>query len=355
MQIKLLNQHKALGAKIIDFFGWEMPLSYDSIIKEHLSVRDDVGVFDVSHMGNFILEGPDSYAAINYLISNDLGKIKEGSAIYSPLLYANGTFVDDIIVYYQAPERFLLIVNASNIDKDFAWINKNLSEKKFNAQLKNISNDYSLLAIQGKESKKYIAELLGGYDDFTPFTFKSLEYEGEEIIVANTGYTGEVGVEVLVPNGVVEKFFKIMVQDLKIKPCGLGARDTLRTEKGYSLYGNEINDKYNALEAGLGWTVSFNKDFIGKEALENYKSNTSLAKKKISGFILEEKALAKTGHVVYSMEEEAIGLVTSGCFSPSLKKNIGLCYVPKAYKNEKILINLRNKFFTAVLHKRTFI
>ncbi len=354
LKTPLHNIHSSLGAKTISFFGWDMPLYYDSIIKEHKAVREEVGVFDVSHMGNFVMTGKDAYKAINHLISNDLKKISVGSGIYSPLLYENGTFVDDIIVYYESDDKFYLIVNASNVEKDFSWMAKNV-EGKFDVTLSNVSNDFCLLAIQGKKSMDYIKTLLPSYRLDKPFAFQSAEFKGSNLVVANTGYTGEVGVEVLVPNEVAEDFFNEILK-LKIKPCGLGSRDTLRIEKGFSLYGNEINDQFNALEAGLGWAVAFTKDFIGKQKLVDYKSDKVNPKKKMAGFMMDEKAFARNGQTICSESNEPIGVVTSGCFSPSLKKSIGLGYVPKEYKiGDEIKIKIRDKFFTAKLHKRSFI
>ncbi len=354
MDLALHEKHTSLQAKMINFFGWQMPLYYDSIIAEHLAVRNEVGIFDVSHMGNFMLSGEDAYSAINYLISNNLSKINPGSAIYSPLLYENGTFVDDIIVYYESETTFYLIVNASNIEKDFTWIKENLQKNSFKAELNNLSEEFSLLAIQGKNSAKYINEIFPQLTITKPFTFEKIQQNNASIIVANTGYTGEKGVEVLVPNTIVDDFYeKCLVAN--IKPCGLGARDSLRIEKGYSLYGNEINENYNALEAGLGWTISFDKDFIGKSALLEYREQSSEEKKKITGFIMEEKAFARTYHEIYNENDNALGEVTSGCFSPSLKKNIGLGYIPKNYAAKKIKIKIRDKFYKADITKRVFL
>ncbi len=343
------------NAHFINFCGWDMPVRFSSTLEEHLAVRSNVGIFDVSHMGNFILYGEDAYDAINLLIANDLKKIFPGQAIYTPLLYENGTFVDDIIVYFNNSKYFNIVVNAANIEKDYSWIKDNLQKRGFSAELQDVSSDHCLLAIQGRKSVEIISKLFSDHDQNLPFHFSIVKYGGEEVMVANTGYTGEPGVEVWCKNAIAPELFENAV-NLGALPCGLGARDSLRLEKGYSLYGHEITDKTNALEAGLGWAVALSKgDFIGKSALEKIKAEG--LKRKLTGLVMVEKVIPRSEYLVYDSDREgkqAIGEVTSGIYSPSLKKSIALAYIPKDYQKGEVFIDIRKELFTAQIHKRTF-
>lgn len=358
-------------AQFIDFGGWEMPVRYTSVVDEHLAVRNAVGVFDVSHMGNFTVVGKDAYAAVNYLISNDLDKIESGQAIYTPLLYDSGTFVDDIVVYLHDRENCSMVVNASNVEKDFVWMNEVIAKKGFDAKLLDLSAEKSLIAIQGKEAFVLLKKLFHDHDPTKAFYFSILDYSSggrtHSVMVANTGYTGEPGVEVWCDNAVAPEIFERSIE-LGAKPCGLGARDSLRLEKGYSLYGHEITDKTNALEAGLGWAVNLNKaNFVGKDALMKIKEVG--AERKLIGFVMEDRAIARSGCPVYGEEaaegsrliaevseqgHAPIGYVTSGGYSPHLKTNIGLAYVPKGYGGEHVNIAIRDRLIRAVRHKRIF-
>lgn len=357
----LYKVHVEKGAKMVDFAGWSMPLLYDSIISEHQAVRQGCGIFDVSHMGEFLFRGPDAIAAVDYLISNNLKKVGLNKGVYSPLLYKNGTFVDDVIAYAESEEVVWMVVNASNIEKDEKWIRSCLEEVKgkFDVTMEDFSEKTSLLAIQGKQSEAVIEKLFPDLKNkelfsFVPASFLDKDQQERHAAVARTGYTGENGIEVMLANEDAVPLF-LRALELGAKPCGLGARDTLRLEKGYSLYGNEIDQTVNPLESGLAWTVDFEKDFVGKEALLQIKQKLkSEHGRRLKGFTLLDRSVARHGCLAYSLDEKEIGIVTSGAFSPTLKKSIGLVFVPGDYKEKEILIDIREKKFKATLGKRVF-
>lgn len=352
-KIPLHDLHLKNGAKIVDFFGWEMPIQYSSIVKEHNAVRENVGIFDVSHMGEFLFKGKEAFDFVNSLISNNLNKIEIGKAMYSGMLYDNATFVDDVIVYLLEEEKILMVVNASNIDKDFQWVTEKLhfSSYKDEVSLENVSDQYCLLAIQGKKSDSVIPEIFPNLQKKVPFQFEVYPYENEHIIIANTGYTGEAGIEIFAAPEVAKKIFSKAVS-LGVVPCGLGARDSLRLEKGYSLYGHEISDKINPFESGLMWTVDMEKDFIGKDSLQ--KIIDAGAKKKLKGLLLE-KGIARDGDSVFDQSGKEIGKVTSGTFSPSLKKGIALAFIHKDNQDKEIFVKIRDKQYPAKIVKRIFV
>lgn len=352
-QIPLHDLHLENGAKIVDFFGWEMPIQYSSIVKEHNAVRENVGIFDVSHMGEFLFKGKGAFDFVNSLISNNLNKIEIGKAMYSGMLYDNATFVDDVIVYLLEEEKVLMVVNASNIDKDFQWVTEKLhfSNYKDEVSLENVSDQYCLLAIQGKKSDTVIPEIFPNLQKEIPFQFEVYPYENEHIIIANTGYTGEKGIEIFAAPEVAKKIFSKAIS-LGVTPCGLGARDSLRLEKGYSLYGHEISDKINPFESGLMWTVDMGKDFIGKDSLQ--KIIDAGAKKKLKGLLLE-KGIARDGDSVFDQNGKEIGKVTSGTFSPSLKKGIALAFIHKDNQDKEIFVKIRDKQYPAKIVKRIFV
>lgn len=353
--------HVEKGAKMVDFAGWSMPVLYDSIISEHNAVRQGCGIFDVSHMGEFLFRGPNALDAVDYLISNNLKKVGLNKGVYSPLLYKNGTFVDDVIAYALADDVVWMVVNASNIEKDEKWIRSCLDEvkDKFSVTMEDYSAKMSLLAIQGKNSENIIGKLFPDLKNKEPFSFSQTSFldkdgKSRNASVARTGYTGEAGVEVMLANEDAIPLF-LRALDLGAKPCGLGSRDTLRLEKGYSLYGNEIDQTVNPLESGLAWTVDFEKDFVGKEALLQIKQKLKTEPgRRLKGFTLLERSVARHGCLAYSLDEKEIGIVTSGAFSPTLKKSIGLVFVPGDYKDKEILIDIRGKKFKATLGKRVF-
>ena len=342
--------HHALGAKMVEFGGFEMPVSYSSIKEEHYCVRRQVGVFDVSHMGEFFVVGPQALPLLQYACSNDISKLVPGKAQYNYFPNKEGSVVDDLIVYQLAEEKYLLVVNASNIDKDWAWISA--LNNDFNAGLTNASSDYSLLAVQGPKAIEAMQQLTDFDLSSLPFyahtttTFAGLN----DVLVATTGYTGAGGVEIYCKNEVVADLWKAVFEagaDYGIQPIGLAARDTLRLEMGYCLYGNEIDDTTSPIAAGLGWVTRPATNFLNASQLEEEKKHGTA--QKLVGFELTERGIPRTGHVIVNKDGESIGRVTSGTQSPSLEKAIGLGYVPVAHAEigSSLLVQIRNKTIPA--------
>ncbi len=346
--IALHQKHVDLGAKMVPFAGFNMPVQYEGVNAEHNTVRNSVGVFDVSHMGEFLVEGENALALIQHVTSNDASKLEIGDAQYSCFPNENGGIVDDLICYRIKEEQYLLVVNASNIEKDWNWISK--YNEAFGATLKNISDDFSLLAIQGPKAVEAMQRLTSIDLAKIPFyKFKVADFAGvEHAIISATGYTGSGGFEIYVKNDSIEQVWdKVMEAGANwgIKPIGLAARDTLRLEMGYCLYGNDINDTTSPIEAGLGWITKFNKEnFINKEALLNQKENG--VTRKLVAFEMTEKGIPRQGYEIVDVEGNIIGNVTSGTMSPSLGKGIGLGYVTKV--NSKT----DSEFFIQVRKKR---
>ncbi len=349
----LYKNHQKYGARIVDFSGWAMPLQYSSVIKEHQAVRESTGIFDCSHMGNFIIAGADTYPFLDFLLTNRINKKKIGKAVYTLMLYENATIIDDLIVYLISEEEALLIVNAANTDKDFRWIEERIRASKMDVTIYDQSPNYSLLAIQGKKADTVIEKLFPEIPQkIKPFEFKEIIFDSKECVIARTGYTGESGVEILVPNSAAPLLFDRAVS-LGALPCGLGARDSLRLEKGYPLYGSDIDDTTNPLEAGLGWTVDFSTDFVGKEALLKIKRDGLT--RKLGGFSLEGRAIARKGARIYSEEGLRLGVVTSGIYSPVLKKAVGFAYFSADFKGKKIFIEIHNKKVPGFIVKKKFV
>lgn len=350
----LYDNHEKHGGRIVDFAGWALPVQYDSIIKEHLAVRENSGVFDCSHMGQFFVSGPDASQFVNYMISNNLDKIEAGRGLYTGLLYENGTFVDDIIVYKKAEDNIFMVVNAANVDKDFAWFTEKLKESNFDAQIVNRSDEYSLLAVQGPEAPEKLNQLFPGlYDQLKTFGHCDIEFAGESGLMCRTGYTGEAGVELIVKNAVAGELFDALIE-IGVKACGLGSRDSLRLEKGFSLYGHEINDQTNALEAGLGWVCDLNKEnFIGKEALQKVKAEGT--SRKLIGFKANVRPIPRDGDTLLDTEGNEIGFVTSGTMSKALDCGIGLAYISKAYSGDTVQVQTRRKLMEVEICGRTFV
>ena len=348
--------HAALGAKMVPFAGYNMPVSYQGINLEHQTVREKVGVFDVSHMGEFFVTGPNALSLIQRVCSNDASKLEDGEAQYSCFPNQNGGVVDDLIVYRIAADKWLLVVNASNIDKDWAWIN---AHNTMEASLENSSDHYSLLAIQGPKAIQAMQSLTQeNLSAIKFYTFKINTFAGvENVIISATGYTGSGGFEIYCKNTQVAKIWTKVFEagaDWGIQPIGLAARDTLRLEMGYCLYGNDIDDTTSPLEAGLGWITKFNKDFINSESLKKQKelgvSNT------LVGFELSQRGIPRQGYAIVDAQGNSIGRVTSGTMSPSMGKGIGLGYVPMALKEvgSQIHIQIRNKIVPAMVVKLPF-
>ncbi|EKB51307.1 glycine cleavage system aminomethyltransferase GcvT [Cecembia lonarensis] len=352
-KIQLNDLHESLGAKMVPFAGYNMPVRYSSDIEEHKAVREGVGVFDVSHMGEFMVTGPKALELIQKITSNDASKLANGQAQYSCFPNDKGGIVDDLIVYKFVDNKYMLVVNASNIEKDWAWINQH---NTMGANVENISDDISLFAIQGPKAIEAVQSLTSvNLSEIKFYHFVVGEFAGvEDVIISGTGYTGAGGFEIYVKNENAEKVWSAIFEagkNMNIKPIGLGARDTLRLEMGYCLYGNDINDNTSPLEAGLGWITKFSKDFINSDNLKNQKE-TGVAKKLI-GFVLQEKGIPRSQYPILNGEGETIGEVTSGTISPSMGIGIGMGYVQTAYSTPgtEIYISVRNKKLKAQIEK----
>jgi len=352
----LTETHQALGAKMVPFAGYNMPVSYEGVNIEHETVRNAVGVFDVSHMGEFLVSGPNALALIQKVCSNDAAKLTVGKAQYSCFPNEDGGIVDDLIVYRVKDEEYLLVVNASNIEKDWAWINKHNS---MGATLRDISEDYSLLAIQGPKAVEAMQSL--SRVDLASIKFYNFvvgDFAGiEHTIISATGYTGSGGFEIYCKNSEVKQVWDKVLEagaDYGIKPVGLAARDTLRLEMGYCLYGNDIDDTTSPIEAGLGWITKFSKDFINSEALKDQKERTP--QRKLVGFELEDRGIPRQGYDIVDGNGKTVGNVTSGTMSPSLKKGIGMGYVPAvmADPGTRIHIQIRKNAVPATVVKLPF-
>ncbi|MDQ3536585.1 MAG: glycine cleavage system aminomethyltransferase GcvT [Bacteroidota bacterium] len=356
-KVALNDIHIQLGGKMVPFAGYNMPVRYSSDIAEHKTVREAVGIFDVSHMGEFIIKGPHAYSLLQKTTSNDIGKLHIGQAQYAYLPNDKGGIVDDLLIYKIGEEEYMVVVNASNVEKDWDWFNRFNNE---GATIKNISDTVSLFAVQGPKAAEALQSLTDtDLATLKYYTFKKGTFaDVDDVIISATGYTGAGGFEIYLPNEHAENVWqKIMEAGAKygIKPIGLGARDTLRMEMGYCLYGNEINDESCPLEAGLGWVTKFNKSFTNSDKLIQKK--TSGIKRKLVGFILEEKGIPRTHYKICNAEHEIIGEVTSGTLSPTLHKGIGMGYVNIAHSrpDTEILIEIRNKLFKARVAKLPFI
>ena len=352
----LTSVHEALGAKMVPFAGYNMPVQYEGVNIEHETVRNGVGVFDVSHMGEFLIEGEHSLELIQKVTSNDASKLTIGKAQYSCLPNETGGIVDDLIVYRVKENTYLLVVNASNIEKDWNWIS---SKNDVGAQMRDLSDDYSLLAIQGPKAVEAMQSLSShdlsaiNFYNFIVGDFAGIEY----VIISATGYTGSGGFEIYCKNSEVKQIWdKVFEAGAKygIKPIGLAARDTLRLEMGYCLYGNDIDDSTSPIEAGLGWITKFTKTFTNSEALELEKQQGP--KRKLVAFELNERGIPRHGYDIVDSEGTIIGVVTSGTMSPSLNKGIGLGYVPTSYSEvgSSIYIQIRKNAIPATVVKLPF-
>jgi aminomethyltransferase len=352
----LSHIHESLGAKMVPFAGYNMPVSYEGVTAEHETVRRALGVFDVSHMGEFLITGPDALELIQKVSSNDASKLDDNQAQYSCLPNDKGGIVDDLIIYRLTAEKWLLVVNASNIEKDWNWIK---SHNTMHADMRNLSEDYSLLAIQGPKAVEAMQSLTSiDLREIAFYTFRVADFAGiEHVIISATGYTGSGGFEIYCKNSEVEQVWhKVMKAgaDFGIKPIGLAARDTLRLEMGYCLYGNDIDDTTSPLEAGLGWITKFTKDFVNSEALLKQKEEG--VKRKLVGFELQERGIPRQGYDITDSEGTVIGKVTSGTMAPSLNKGIGLGYVPVAVSKpgSEIFIQIRKNSVAASVVKLPF-
>lgn len=354
--IALSATHEALGAKIVPYAGYNMPVQYEGVNIEHETVRKSVGVFDVSHMGEFLVKGPHALELIQKMCSNDASKLTIGKAQYSYLPNETGGVVDDLIIYKIEEEVYLLVVNASNIEKDWNWIS---SKNDVGAELKNLSDDYSLLAIQGPKAVEAMQPLSSHDLAAIPFyNFVVSDFAGiEHVIISATGYTGSGGFEIYCKNSEVKQIWDKVFEagaSYGIKPIGLAARDTLRLEMGYCLYGNDIDETTSPIEAGLGWVTKFTKEFTNSEALKSEKEQGP--KNKLVGFELDDKGIPRHGYDIVDGDGKKIGAVTSGTMSPMLNKGIGLGYVPTELSEvgTKINIQIRKNTIPATIVKTPF-
>ncbi len=340
----LYEQHKQLGAKMVNFGGWEMPVSYSGVLKEHHAVRTKAGLFDVSHMGEIWVEGPEAEAYLQFLTCNDLSLAQNGQCQYNLLMNEQGGAIDDIIVNKINSNTFLVCVNASNTEKDWAWFQK--QAKNFNVKIENKSKEYALIALQGPEAENILSNFCPKISALKTFYFCEDYFKERKILIARTGYTGEDGFEIYCKPEEAAFIWNALLEKgapLGLVPCGLGARDTLRLEMAYPLYGHELSDEIGPLEANLGWVIKINKgNFIGKEALMSKKEN-GISPKRIA-FIMQEDGIARAEYPIFSGDDK-VGWVASGTYSPSLDKNIGCGYVRSdiAKINNDIWIEIRGK------------
>ena len=345
----LYQKHVDLKAKVVDFAGWDMPVQYTSVKEEVLAVRQGAGVFDVSHMGEFFVEGVDAEAFVDHLVTNNILEAPIGKAVYSPLCRENGTVIDDLIVYKLAPKRILICVNASNIDKDFNWMKSQV--KDFNIKLTNNSADYSLLALQGPKSESILRSIIQSLPELEYYSVAEAQWKDQAYILARTGYTGEDGFEIFGSHQMMAQLWDQLLER-GVTPCGLAARDVLRLEVGYPLYGHELNDEITPLDAALAWTVKLNKkSFIGLEALKDYKPRFKTVK-----FILE-KGIPREGYPVLNDAGEEIGTVTSGTMSVVLNKGVAMARVKldKFNSQQNFFIGIRQNTYTATYTTKAFV
>ena len=353
----LTSTHIDLGAKMVEFASYYMPLQYEGLGIEHETVRNAVGVFDVSHMGEFLISGPNALELIQKVSSNDATKLEIGKAQYSCLPNDKGGIVDDLIIYKIKEEQYLLVVNASNMEKDWDWIS---SHNSMGAEMKDLSMDYSLLAIQGPKAVEAMQSLTEvNLSEIKFYNFEVAPFAGiENVIISATGYTGSGGFEIYCKNSEAKQVWDKVLKagaDFGIKPIGLAARDTLRLEKGYCLYGNDINDTTSPLEAGLGWVTKFTKDFINADNLKAQKE--AGVTRKLVGFEMIERGIPRHDHPIVDSDGNEIGIVTSGTMSPSLSKGIGMGYVPTELSkpDSEIMVQIRNKQVKAKVVKMPFL
>lgn len=346
----LYDHHLKLNAKMAEFAGFEMPLQYGPIKDEVLNVRNKVGVFDVSHMGEFFVEGPEAHKFIDYLITNDFCGVGDLKAVYSPLCHENGTVVDDLIAYKISGSKVLICVNASNIEKDWRWISSKISG--FNCNISNRSDDYSLLAVQGPGTEELFKKLeLLDDQNVSYYSVREKIFREEEVILARTGYTGEDGFEVFCSHKMAVNLWETLLEN-GVTPCGLVSRDVLRLEVCYPLYGHELSDEITPIDSGLKWAVKFKKDdFIGKEAMSIKEARYRLVKLSL------EKGIPRDGYLVENIDGDTIGKVTSGTMSVTIGKGIAIALIEKDKfpEDNKFFIKIRKNSVQATLNKKPFV
>ncbi|MFD1675015.1 glycine cleavage system aminomethyltransferase GcvT [Alicyclobacillus fodiniaquatilis] len=337
----LYDVHVSSQAKVIDFHGWEMPVQYQGIVHEHHAVRKNVGVFDVSHMGEFLVEGPDAEAFIQHMVTNDVTRLSDGRALYTLMTDEHGKTLDDLLVYKLEPHRFMLVVNAGNIQADYEWIAEH--QGHFDVKLSDISAEVALIALQGPDATRVLQAFTPlPLDELKPFSFSISQVSQKKALISRTGYTGEDGFELYVSAADAAHIFKLLL-DAGVTPCGLGARDTLRLEAKLALYGNELSRDVTPYEAGLGMFVKLKKgDFIGRDALAAQKEQG--VKRKLVGFRMDDKAIARHGYEVL-VGDDVVGTVTSGTLSPTLQFPLGLALIDatRAEVGQQLEIDIRGK------------
>ena len=339
------------GVKFVPFSGWEMPIQFKGIKDEHSSVRDSAGIFDISHMGKFLLTGSNLLAELQRLVPSDLARLESGKAQYTVLLNQQAGIIDDLIVYYRSSEEIFLIVNAATLEKDKQWLTDNLPSSK----LEDVSKEKVLLALQGPQALRYLQPFLSeSLEDLKPFEHRVIQIQEEEIFLAHTGYTGENGVEMMISPALGEYLWKELTE-AGVTPCGLGARDTLRLEAAMSLYGQDIDESTSPLEAGLGWLVhlDYKEDFFGRSILQMQRDNG--VSRRLVAIEMSDRNIARHGYKVFAQEKE-IGEVTSGTYSPTLSKPIALAYVTKEFSSigQTLFVEIRGKLQSAKVVKKPF-
>ncbi len=348
----LHQKHLDLGAKMMPFGGFDMPIEYTTIIEEHNAVRHAAGIFDVSHMGEVLVTGPDSERFVNHIFTNNISGAEIGKIFYGMMLYPEGGTVDDLLVYKMGEERFFLVVNASNIAKDYQWIIEH--SEGFDVKIENQSDYYGEVAVQGPDAEACIEELLH-YEvkDLTFYTCKEIEVDGETVIISRTGYTGEDGFELYGSHAFTNRVWDVLVGSKRVLPCGLGCRDTLRFEVGLPLYGHELEKDITPIEAGLGMFVKLDKEFIGKEAIAQQKAEG--VKRKIIGIELVDRAIPRSGYEVYA-GDQAIGTVTTGYNSISTGKSVCMALIDSTYATlgNEVEVHIRKKSFKGTIVKKRF-
>ncbi|MBO7290091.1 MAG: glycine cleavage system aminomethyltransferase GcvT [Bacteroidaceae bacterium] len=348
----LYDKHVALAALISPFGGFDMPIQYTNIVDEHNAVRQACGIFDVSHMGEVLVTGPESEKFVNYIFTNDIAGAPDGKIFYGMMCHPTGGVVDDLLVYRMEAQRFFLVINASNIDKDVAWIMEHA--KDFNVVVENQSEKYGEVAVQGPKTEEIVERILGiQCSDLAFYTCKEVEVSGETIIISRTGYTGEDGFEIYASHAFTNEVWDKLVGSGEVKPCGLGCRDTLRFEVGLPLYGDELTDEITPLEAGLGMFAKLDKDFIGRDALAAQKAEG--LKRKIVGIELKDKAIPRHGYPV-EVDGKVIGEVTTGYNSISTGKSVCMAMVDIEYAklDTEVAVRIRKKVFPGVVTKKRF-
>lgn len=350
----LYDSHVKLGAQISPFGGFDMPIQYKGIVEEHNAVRNACGIFDVSHMGEVAVTGPEAEKFVNYIFTNDLTGAHAGKCYYGMMLHPTGGTVDDLIVYKRGENDFFLVINAANIDKDVDWITGHA--KDFDVKVDHQSEQYGEIAIQGPKAESVMKDVLGlPVADLDFYCFSTYGYNGEQVIVSRTGYTGEDGFEVYASPATTQKIWETLIASGRVEPCGLGCRDTLRFEVGLPLYGDELADDISPIEAGLGVFVKLDKpDFIGKEAVALQKAEGP--KRKLVGLELQDRAIPRHGYEVLNVDDEVIGHVTTGYHAISVDKSIAMALIDARYAalGTEVKVRIRRKVFPAVVVKKKF-